>query len=236
MKWVLLLFIVSVNCSFSYGIKTESSAVVPPPVIVLRINTDAIIDGGEYIVDVKETKTSYESGGIIAIEIEGLEETDEIVITIPGGEEGDPIKVVFNIIEGKIANLHGRLDYEDATHDVSFDKEQYFTYEETTLTIHATDQSAEPVDSKIYLSLENGLAFTPNGDEAYDEISLFMDGDFEVTNIEFSKLNGTVVYTTEDKDFSWNGMVDGVLIDQGVYNYSITIGDELLQGQFLVQY
>ena len=214
MKWVLLLFIASANCSFSYAVKNESLLVVPPPVTVLRVNTEAIIDGGEYIVDVKETTTSYASGGIEAIEIVGLEEADEIVITIPGGEEGDPLKVVFNIIEGEIANLHGRLDYEDGTHDVSFDKEQYFTYEETTLTIHATDQSSEvPIESKIYLTLENGLAFTPNGDEAYDEISLYMDGEFEVTNIEFSKLDGTVVYTTEDKNFSWNGMVEDSLID-----------------------
>ncbi|MFT5821465.1 MAG: gliding motility-associated-like protein [Crocinitomix sp.] len=235
MKWVLLLAVAFSNYSFSHEIKSESMAAVPPPT-VLRVNTSAIVDGGEYIVDVKETTTSYESGGTEIITIEGLLESDEIVITIPGAEEGDPIRVVFNIIEGEITNLHGRIDYEDETHDVYFDNQQFFTSEGTTLTVHDTDQNDIPIENPIFLSLENGLVFTPNGDAAYDEISLVMNEEFNVTNVEFSKLDGTVVFTTEDKNFSWDGMIDGTLIDQGVYNYTIIIDDETMQGQFLVQY
>jgi gliding motility-associated-like protein len=237
MKWVLLLAVAFSNYTFSQEEDGEEGEEGGEAVeTVLRVNTNDFMDFSTYTVDVKETTTSYEPGTIEIITILDLLESDEIVITIPAAEEGDPIKIVFNIIEGEITNLMLRVVHEDATYDTDMANEDYFTYEGTTLTIHDTDQSPVPIESNFYLTLENGLAFTPNGDDAYDEISLYMDGDFEVTNIEFSALNGTVVYTTEDKNFSWDGMVDGTLIDQGTYNYTITIADETIQGQFLVQY
>ena len=78
--------------------------------------------------------------------------------------------------------------------------------------------------------------FSPDGDGSYDELTLTMDEDFNVTHFEILKLNGTIIYETEDKNFVWDGLIDDRLLEEGVYNYSIVIDEETIKGQFLVQY
>ena len=160
MKWILLLSVALANYSFSQdrrggGPPAESTETI------LTINTNAISTGDNYDVDAKEITASYRPGGIELVSILDLTESDEVIITIPGGEEGTPIKVVFNIIENEISNLRARIEYEDEIHDSYFENEQYIMAEGTTITIYDIDQATIPIDNKIFLALEDGLVFFP---------------------------------------------------------------------------
>lgn len=235
MKWLLFSLLLTNYC-FSQVRRDP-----PPPAdegseLILTINTGDIESGENYTIEYQDFSGSYRPGAIEDFVIVGLRDSDDIIITLPAGEEENPLKLVFNIVDNQIVNFRGRVVLDGETYDTNFDNESFFNVKETTITFFRIDQNTLPIANNIYLSLQNGLVFSPNDDGIYDLLFLVMEEDFNVTSVQITKLDGTVVFSTVDKYFEWNGRIGDEPLEQGVYNYTITIDDENLNGQFLVQY
>ena len=81
-----------------------------------------------------------------------------------------------------------------------------------------------PDDTKEYdLSLPN--VFTPNGDGVHDVLFIESEG-FTDFNLIILDSQNTVVWTTSDPDFEWNGVgMSGEMVPAGNYVYFITAKD-----------
>lgn len=205
---------------------------------LLTIDATNITSDENYSVVTNEYSYACSPGVVKEITMYDLTVEDDITITIPAHPDlrsSQPIDIIFNISEGEIINLHGEIEYEGERTTYNFDDEEFIQTEGTTITFFSEDQS-DVLSSDLYLTLEKGLVFSPDGDGSYDELSLVMEGDYDFVSFQVSKIDGTVMYETTRSNFSWDGTVDRVLVNEGTYNYTIQIGEELIQGQFLIEY
>jgi len=82
------------------------------------------------------------------------------------------------------------------------------------------DEVCVKVDKQSAFYIPN--TFTPNGDETND---IFNVVGFGITEIELSIFNrwGTLIYTTNELSKGWDGKSKGVLCENGVYIYQVTV-------------
>jgi gliding motility-associated-like protein len=65
-------------------------------------------------------------------------------------------------------------------------------------------------------------AFTPNGDGLNDSFSIIPSAEVQEFRIVISNRWGEPVFQSDDKNFAWDGTLDGDLLPPGTYAYKMT--------------
>ncbi|MFL5763625.1 MAG: gliding motility-associated C-terminal domain-containing protein [Bacteroidia bacterium] len=88
----------------------------------------------------------------------------------------------------------------------------------------------------VYLDLEGGIVLSPNGDSNHDVLSLHGSSSVTTFTMSIYDLENNLIYTTTNKNFSWDGKdLDSVLV-KGTYVYDMTIDGNQTSGSFLIDF
>ncbi len=88
------------------------------------------------------------------------------------------------------------------------------------------DTTVNPQDSIEGQSLFIPSAFTPNGDGMNDDFRIYGEG---LTELQINIFNrwGEIIFTSDRRDFIWNGTNEGMEVQQDVYVYQIHFKNQI---------
>ncbi|HLG33471.1 MAG TPA: PKD domain-containing protein [Bacteroidia bacterium] len=84
-----------------------------------------------------------------------------------------------------------------------------------------TDAAQYPLDVRVRESFFVPNAFTPNGNDVNDYFSIPEENLLSLKIKIFNRW-GEIIYTSEDKNFKWDGTYNGSPAQQGIYGYLLT--------------
>jgi gliding motility-associated-like protein len=96
-------------------------------------------------------------------------------------------------------------------------------------TIGCRDAMRYPIEVRLRESYFVPNAFSPNGNDVNDYFSIPQEN---IASLKIKIFNrwGEIIYTSEDKNFRWDGTYNGISAQQGIYGYLLTTknasGDE----------
>ena len=90
----------------------------------------------------------------------------------------------------------------------------------TTNNMGCRDSMLQAIEIRVPESIYIPNAFTPNGDSNNDGFSVHIQN---ITDLKVSIFNrwGTEIFTSDQKDFVWDGTYFGNKVQEGVYVYKI---------------
>nr|WP_262918897.1 gliding motility-associated C-terminal domain-containing protein [Tunicatimonas sp. TK19036] len=99
---------------------------------------------------------------------------------------------------------------------------------------------SEPVCQRVpaQAQLFFPTAFTPNGD-GLNDVFLYKAALLESVTFEIFNRWGELLFHTDQRDVGWDGMYQGIPVQEGTYLYKITVNDQLgneftQQGKFVL--
>ncbi|TNF48250.1 MAG: hypothetical protein EP305_05945 [Bacteroidetes bacterium] len=231
----------AVSAKVAAGSVASSGISIVSKLIIGAVSTAAIVTGVYLISQEKEEISKPESKSAVVLQEERLSENEENVDLF----DNDKNKTVF--VEEKGNNK----DQENQTETIAIDTLQTKTIpsytplkerkrEEKTVVVESQEnkenkekeirvqeEQAENTRIKqekqtIELVLPN--VFSPNNDGQHDEFFIdFKNYAIQDFNLVIMDKSNKVVYTSNDPNFSWNGMdVSGNPVEPGTYLYYFT--------------
>lgn len=207
----------------------------------LYVNSENLPQGIDYEVSVNEntvrcsTNTSCENtysedalNGLFKIRVNQTEASNslELISTL----NFDEFTSIFMLVPNEIDSTE--LD------TIELGSNWYEVLGGNHLFLYDGTNSQAEIELLYGLDLQNGLGFSPNGDQLYDQLKLFGAENISQFQISVSEPNGNVVFQSIDKNFSWDGnyLDTQNIVPRGTYLYELTIDEIVYQGTLLVDY